>query len=289
MSLRYDLFISVVLKLISRTGPFWGWGGGSICARPFSRFNPPDLLCSFCSLLQEDTMTAHTYGRSGSPWEFNLRDVFRWCELYERLGVKIARLEDIACEPFIDILYFQRFRTADDQGAALERAVEVFGDIRANMAELAHPFYRLTRSSVHIGKLVLPRQWAYGAPGVGRLPLGLRRPLQAVAYCVAMQWPCMLVGPRSSGKSTVVDHLASVIGVRLVTIALTPASDISELLGGFEQVRSSTAYCWCGGAPASVVHCGFKPSPHGCQNGGIGIWECFMSDMLLYFCDELVS
>lgn len=43
-------------------------------------------LIEFNSHLYEDTMLLHKYGQEGSPWEFNLRDVIRACQIIEGEG-----------------------------------------------------------------------------------------------------------------------------------------------------------------------------------------------------------
>lgn len=40
-------------------------------------------LINFNKRLNEDTMIKHKFGQSGSPWEFNLRDVVRSCQMIE--------------------------------------------------------------------------------------------------------------------------------------------------------------------------------------------------------------
>lgn len=40
------------------------------------------LIC-FNNRLHEDTMISRKYGQEGSPWEFNLRDVMRSCQIIE--------------------------------------------------------------------------------------------------------------------------------------------------------------------------------------------------------------
>ena len=65
---------------------------------------PPQMrsrLISFNAHIQHDTMTACAYGRKGSPWDFNLRDVFRWCELLERHH----RPGDYRPAAFVDTIY----------------------------------------------------------------------------------------------------------------------------------------------------------------------------------------
>jgi midasin len=60
--------------------------------------------------------------------------------------------------------------------------------------------------------------------------------MHAVARCINMNWPCLLVGPALSGKSTVVRVLANCCNAHVEEIALTSASDVTELIGCFEQV-----------------------------------------------------
>ena len=50
-------------------------------------------MIKFNTQIQEDTMVNKIYGRQGSPWEFNLRDIFRWCEVMQnRQRQKIPEL-----------------------------------------------------------------------------------------------------------------------------------------------------------------------------------------------------
>jgi len=41
-------------------------------------------MIRFNMLMHHETMIANSFGRKGAPWEFNLRDVFRWCEFMKR-------------------------------------------------------------------------------------------------------------------------------------------------------------------------------------------------------------
>ena len=59
----------------------------SICTSRFPKIARPLLkkLILFNKRLYEDTMLHHKFAQEGSPWEFNLRDVFRSCEIIEGL------------------------------------------------------------------------------------------------------------------------------------------------------------------------------------------------------------
>lgn len=53
--------------------------------------------------------------------------------------------------------------------------------------------------------------------------------------CVSMNWPSILVGETSSGKSSIVKLLADLTGNTLLTFHMNSAIDSTEILGGFEQ------------------------------------------------------
>ena len=59
--------------------------------------------------------------------------------------------------------------------------------------------------------------------------------LEAAAQCASRGWMTILVGPPASGKTSVAQCLADLAGRTLRRVALTAATDTSELLGSFEQ------------------------------------------------------
>lgn len=70
----------------------------------------------------------------------------------------------------------------------------------------------------------------------------LRNSLEAVAHCVKHQWLCILVGSQSSGKTSLIRILAQLTGNLLNELNLSSATDISELLGSFEQYNVIRKY-----------------------------------------------
>lgn len=187
----------------------------------------PVSICLFLrngwpfSLVQQDTMETGRYGRRGSPWEFNLRDVFRWCEVMLREqqpppgsgsdnGSIFAAAGSLSWEPWllVDSLYIQRMRTRADRGAVLARFRDEFPEAFQGVSQEppfsdassdaegggigTHPMVRMTPDWMQVGPTVLPRGcWAnpLSRSGGGRgefaagltMPLALRRPLQALA------------------------------------------------------------------------------------------------------------
>jgi len=66
----------------------------------------------------------------------------------------------------------------------------------------------------------------------------IRQNLEAVAHCVQNKWLCILVGPSSSGKTSVIRILAQLTGYPLNELNLSSATDSSDLLGCFEQYNA---------------------------------------------------
>ncbi|PWA55750.1 ATPase [Artemisia annua] len=63
-------------------------------------------LIAFNKCLYEDTMVNHKFGQSGSPWEFNLRDIIHSCQIIE--GASESSKDDC-------FLYVQRMRSSIDR------------------------------------------------------------------------------------------------------------------------------------------------------------------------------
>ena len=164
-------------------------------------------------------METGRYGRKGSPWEFNLRDVFRWCELMlreqgtrGRNNVDGSNISNISnkWEPWrvVDTLYVQRLRSREDREALLMRFKETFPEAFPDVSAEddaqqrvfvdvigTHPVVRITPDWVQVGHTVLRRGcWMESSHGPGSAAEDLRaglplasasiRPLQALARCV---------------------------------------------------------------------------------------------------------
>jgi hypothetical protein len=175
------------------------------------------------------------YGHHGSPWEFNLRDIFRWCQLLQNNGGKIS--SDLAAK-YADMLYTQRLRTDHDRSLIEKRINAHFGI----STRKSYPKLEVTEESVLVGTTLLKRfssssHWS-DVPTQESEPhisLSLLRPMEAVACCIRMNWPCLLVGTTSSGKSALLKTLADACNVHIETLAMSSSTDVTELIGCFEQ------------------------------------------------------
>ncbi|XP_067673927.1 midasin-like [Haliotis asinina] len=184
--------------------------------------------------LHNQTMKQGLWGHRGGPWEFNLRDLFRWCELL--LANQVPG--DFNPGEYVRLVYTDRMRTLADKAKVSEvysthfsglNMKEVYGGSRymgvgVGHAQIGHAF--LTRSACD------PTSSRQVALQVLHHHL---EPLESVAKCIEMNWMAILVGPQSCGKSSMVRLLSELTGARLHVLPMNSAMDTTELLGGFEQ------------------------------------------------------
>ncbi|CAL4925261.1 unnamed protein product [Urochloa decumbens] len=186
-------------------------------------------LIRFNNRLYMDTMVHRKYGQQGSPWEFNLRDIIRSCEM---VAGSPDTLKD---DCFLNTVYLQRMRTVVDRHKVVELFEEVFK----------------RKPSIHQSKMlhVDPHCLVVGNASIRKnnsqsykvqnnqlniLP-GILNSLEAAMHCIHQGWLCILVGQNSSGKTSLIRLLAQLSGNTLNELNLSSATDVSELLGCFEQ------------------------------------------------------
>ncbi|XP_042247008.1 midasin [Thunnus maccoyii] len=189
-------------------------------------------MVEFSNRLVQEVCVERRWGQKGSPWEFNLRDMFRWCQLMQ------ADQSPGFFNPgqHVAVVYADRMRTEADKAQVLSVFRKVFG-------EDFEPYtgsrqFHTTPLNLQVGFSVLQRSG--GAPVALDPPLSIThqalRPLESLMKCVEMGWMTILVGPTASGKTSLVRLLALLTGHRLRVMAMNSAMDTTELLGGFEQV-----------------------------------------------------
>lgn len=191
-------------------------------------------MINFNEGVQRD-IDSRLYGQHGSPWEFNLRDIFRWCQLLQNNGGKIS--PDLAAK-YADMLYTQRLRTDHDRSLIEKR----FNAHFSISTWKSYPKLEVTEETVLVGTTLLKRfssssHWSNvptqeSEPDISQ---SLLRPMEAVACCIRMNWPCLLVGPTSSGKSALLKTLADACNVHIEILAMSSSTDVTELIGCFEQ------------------------------------------------------
>ncbi|XP_015262586.1 PREDICTED: midasin [Gekko japonicus] len=188
-------------------------------------------MVEFNNRINQEVMIEKKWGHKGSPWEFNLRDLFRWCHVM--LLDQSPGIYDPGQHMFL--IYGDRMRTEADR----KKVVSVFKDI---FGQNANPYmgtrqFHITPYDVQVGFSSLPRANCVPPPGrnLSLLHHSLQ-PLESVMKCVHMNWMVILVGPASAGKTSLVQLLAYLSGHKLKIMAVNSSMDTTELLGGFEQV-----------------------------------------------------
>ncbi|KAL8100236.1 hypothetical protein AgCh_032471 [Apium graveolens] len=210
----------------------------SICSSLYPSISNSLLLklIRFNKLIHEDTMVHHKYGQKGSPWEFNLRDIIRSCQIIQDAPEKSRN------DCFLDTVYVQRMRTPSDRQRVIELYKKVF-----ELESHINPFPRLQLNPDYlmIGSTCISRNHSQShklTKSELHIMPGSRNSMEAVARCVHHQWLCILVGPPSSGKISLLRSLAQLTGRVLNELSLSSATDISELLGCFEQYNAFRNY-----------------------------------------------
>ncbi|KAL5755634.1 hypothetical protein ACOSQ2_020380 [Xanthoceras sorbifolium] len=209
-----------------------------ICSSLYPSIPRPLLLklILFNKRLHEETMVYRKFAQDGSPWEFNLRDVIRSCQIIQ------GAPGNLKLNYFLSILYVQRMRTASDRREVLRLYEQVFGT-----KPFINPVPRVQLNSQYliVGNTAIKRNYTQSSKisssQLKVLP-GIRHCLEAAAHCVQHQWLCILVGPPSSGKTSLIRLLAQLTGNVLNELNLSSTTDISELLGCFEQYNAFRSF-----------------------------------------------
>ncbi|KAI8971571.1 P-loop containing nucleoside triphosphate hydrolase protein [Mycotypha africana] len=203
-----------------------------ICTHLFPDFAPELLakMIEFNNRIYEETMVRCSFGRKGSPWEFNLRDVFRWLELMQKDQV-------YSPAEYLDIIYLQRMRTCEDRVKIVNLFESVFDE---KYDYSAQPSYSVTTDSFNVGHSRLARKEMSVSSDTSEQENHILQtflsPLEALMKCVELSWMAIINGPSACGKTSLVRLLSKITGNHLEEFAMNNSVDTMELLGGFEQV-----------------------------------------------------
>lgn len=218
-----------------------------------------EQMIEFNSVLYKCIMVKKQFGRAGSPWEFNLRDVFRWLDLMIQYG----KVEEP--EVFLNLIYVQRMRNQSDRKQLVEKFKQVFCKTNDNSPRAVVldsqlntvPCLSVSTHSVHCGLAHLPIQIHRSQPqsvsatsifssmirknhSLLHSILHSQKPLvENLMHCVQLNYPVLVIGSSGSGKTSMIHQLAHLTNNELHTICITAEADSSELLGCFEQVDLS--------------------------------------------------
>nr|XP_031828776.1 midasin [Nomia melanderi]XP_031828783.1 midasin [Nomia melanderi] len=175
-----------------------------------------------------------TWAHSGSPWEMNIRDLVRWCQITLEARTPTAVVLDPARGA--RLLYIDRMRTEQDRAKVIEIFNEVFPLEYFPLPDSEYSVCFI-RERVFAGLYDVLCRTQSMVLGEDDLLLlrSQKNVFRSLVQCVHMNWISILIGDTGSGKTSLVHLLASVAGQKLKTIVVNSATDTMELLGGFEQ------------------------------------------------------
>lgn len=213
---------------------------------------PPGELASVVSAW---SAAASVCASKSSVRHITLRELIRW-------GARIARQprlrsifanpvvqEEVfldACDLFVAALPGDAAAAVGELTAALATALHMDADraawlLRERVPELS------VREALHTGRVGLSRA-PHAASGVARY--ALTRPtlgvLERVAAGVAASEPLLLVGETGTGKTTMVQNLAALVGKRITVLNMSQQTESGDLLGAYKPVDPVR--------PASALH-----------------------------------
>ena len=215
-----------------------------ICGKAFTEIDCQtlNLMVGFNQLIDRLVNQETMFGHVGSPFEFNLRDVFRWCHL---MVTESGGNFPFSNDPgrFIRLIYSERMRTIPDK----EKIFTLFTEFFNEYPEIPKPnkyIYDIisTQNSIQIGQVILERNPEHFIAGneedICILPYQLPY-LESIMQCVKNSWLPIIVGGVGMGKSSLVRLLAKLTGNTLHEFSVNSAMDSYELVGGFHQVGIS--------------------------------------------------
>ncbi|CAM1297592.1 MDN1 (predicted) [Pycnogonum litorale] len=169
-------------------------------------------------------------------WEFNLRDLSRWCEIMKR------KQNEDAYNPgnFVQLIYGDRMQTRGDKSTVHDLYERVFGEDYP--LRKSNRNFVVTRNVLQVGQSFLSRSnvsgRSYSSSWRSSLCV-LNRQLdsfESLMLCLEMGWMAILVGNEGTGKSSMIHALSQLTGHQLDVITVNSSMDTGDLLGGFEQV-----------------------------------------------------
>ena len=164
---------------------------------------------------------------SGGPWEFNIRDLFRWLRC---LSDEEVLAQIYGPETYLEPLILGRFRTSED--------LDIARSLFQNHFESKHSLKLCSLQSTFslIGATLKQRDTSYQIEEVptGNIYANSSK-MDPLNLAIKMSWPVLLVGSSCTGKSTAIKFLASLYGTALQTFFVNPDTDAMDLIGNFQQ------------------------------------------------------
>jgi midasin len=185
-------------------------------------------MVTFNARLNQEITSRRDFAREGGPWEFNLRDVIRWCTLICSSKPPGHPVE------YLGTVYLYRFRILADRTYARLIFDQVFPTTSGHMERNSYPLVSSLHAQIghfHANRRNFSQHYRSGALLQSHLHL-----LETAGHCIHRSWLSIITGSRNSGKTELVRTLANITGNTLREISVNNATDTMDLLGSFEQV-----------------------------------------------------
>ena len=210
------------------------------------------------SLYCESSFAARSQSSLARP--VTPRDLLKWCRRIDcRLRMASARTgSEAVTETMQDDIFMEAVDClagslhTDDARASIVKSIgEGMQLAPARVEHLMHariPRLSLDDETVRVGRATLikratarssRRRTTAGQRPFATTPHTLRL-LEQVGAAVREAEPVLLVGETGTGKTTVVQHLATCMGQNLIVVNLSQQSEGGDLLGGFKPVDART-------------------------------------------------
>lgn len=189
-------------------------------------------MITYNNRLNQEVVQRRTFGRDGSPWEFNLRDVLRWGELLQSSPASHYPRD------YLRIIYLSRFRTLADRDCAKQLFDQTFSITSPTI--LHNPYPVISSSHFRVGNYLTKRCNNTLDIRPRCLLQAHLTALEAIGVCLSRSWLVIVTGRHDSGKSELIRTVADLSGNVLHEITITSSTDTMDILGGFEQTDHRT-------------------------------------------------
>uniref|UniRef100_A0A1A9V9X2 Midasin n=1 Tax=Glossina austeni TaxID=7395 RepID=A0A1A9V9X2_GLOAU len=228
--------------------------------QPLKTFDSSDHVLTFdlalkmvrFSELLDRGLLAMEFGYKGGPYEINLRDILRWCDLlihpetcYSPQPGKtfVESFDEFLLTVYerMKLVYYQRMRCAADKAFIRNAFAQVFKcDVDHLNSQSEDVALYWTSEKIYLNDIVISRESAnktqslYSLKGKQSSPLLLtsqREVLKNIVECVHMEKPVLVCGPTDAGKTKLIDVLCTLTN----QVCNTDAIDDS-VTGSFQQI-----------------------------------------------------
>lgn len=171
---------------------------------------------SFSQQLSRETCLEKTWGYSGSPWQFNLRDLLRFCQAisnrYElevthpklqsiptsRVNLQISRASTVkSVRRIAKLVFLERFRMDFDR----ERGMEILEKCFSGSDPQIPVQFHISSDYLVVNSSILKRTNEKFPTGDFQLDRGQFEALESLMFCIEHNWLAILVGQEGSGKT----------------------------------------------------------------------------------------